>query len=129
MSRSTVIDNPFTALRFLKAAALSGSLRSAEKALRSAEAARRQTLEDHIQALNKEKQQLQKQVTQVSTEAAQTNAQAAAMSMQPGTPPAAQPQYGAMLGGPGAEGQDGTGQQSQAKTVSAPKLPGQPAGM
>ena len=131
--------NPFARSRLVKVAALDGSLRSAEKALRNAESTRRKTLEDHIKTLGKANQNLHKQVSQTTAAAAQTSAQAAAMMTQP-PPPAAQPVYGMMAMGPGAEGQAGTGQQSTAKTITsggstpnltgpttALKMPGAPA--
>ena len=130
MSRILSAENPFTALRMVKQADLQGALSSAEKALRSAEQARRKSLEDHIKVLGKDRQKLQQQVAQTSQAAAQTSAQAAALVQQPGPPPAAQPQYGAMLmQDPNATGQNAAGQQPQGKPAPVPKLPGQPAGM
>ena len=95
--------NPFAQLRMAKSAALSNSLRTAEKALRKAEAARRQSLESSLDELRAQNEKLQQQADQAATTAAQSNANAAAsaaaLANPMPTPPAAQPQYGAMAAG------------------------------
>lgn len=109
MNSPVTLDNPFTVLRLIKAAQLSGTIRSAEKALRKAEAARRKALEDQISTLQSSNESLQEQAAQANQMAAQSGSVAQALASPMPTPPAAQPPYGMMAtmgaGDPNAEQQ------------------------